>query len=81
MQHVIGILNVTSLSSVSLKWQFATNGGTLTAQTNPIVAIDQASWSIVALDQSFPTPFIGAGQVTSNSSGLERVERVSFGLM
>jgi hypothetical protein len=58
MQHVIGILNVTSLSSVSLKWQFATNGGTLTAQTNPISAIDQASWSIVALDQSFPAPVL-----------------------
>ncbi len=76
MQHVIGILNVTSLSAVSLKWQFATNGGTLTAQTNPIAALDQASWSIVALDQSFPAPLL-VGSVTSNSSGLERIERAA----
>ena len=58
MQHVIGILNVTSLSAVSLKWQFATNAGTLSAQTNPITAIDQASWSVVALDQAFPAPVL-----------------------
>lgn len=42
-----------------------------TSSTSPTATIE---WSLVAVDQSIPAPLL-VGSVTSNSSGLERVER------
>lgn len=67
---ICGIYNVTSLSQVTLKLQFKTNGGTLTINgTNST----RTSWSIFALDQSLPAPVL-VGSVTSQSTGAIRLE-------
>lgn len=68
-----GVYNAASLSSVTLKVQgFAGSGD------NYIVGATARAieWSIVAIDQSFPSPLL-VGSVTSNSSGLERIERAT----
>jgi len=65
-----GTTNITSLSSVStFKVQSSSNGGTTTVKAT--------SFSIVGINQQFPAPLL-VGSVTSNSAGLERIERATI---
>lgn len=69
-----GILDVTSTSPVTVKLQGAVAGGTTTisgsSNSNDAITI-----SIVELDAPMPAPYL-QGNVMTNSSGIERVERV-----
>ena len=67
-----GIVYATSISAVTAKLRGKVTGGTTTIDVD---ATQRVSWSVVALNQSFPAPLL-VGSVTSNSSGLERVERL-----
>jgi hypothetical protein len=73
-QTVVGVLNATAATSYTVTIQLATD-------SSSTASIDNASgqsitWTLVSLDQSFPAPVL-VGSVTSNSAGVERVERAT----
>jgi hypothetical protein len=78
MTPVCGIYPVTSTSPVTLRLQgyFGTTTGVSGVINNNGSA--DIEWSIVQLSPNMNVPLL-VGSVTSNTSGQERVERVSFG--
>lgn len=73
-----GIYNATSTASKSLRIQIASSSGTVTMGAAALgVARGTIEWSIFQLDAAFPAPLL-VGSVTSNSSGMERIERATF---
>lgn len=70
-----GVLTASSLSAITLTIQAATDSGGTAGISNPASSlVNPVEWSLVAINQSIPTPLL-VGSVTSNSTGLERVER------
>lgn len=72
-KSLCGIYNATSLTpTISLQGQASSGSVTIQSQrTSPAV-----EWTIINLAQSFPAPLL-IGSVTSNTSGLERIERAT----
>ena len=71
-----GNYNATSVSSgITFKLQ-GSNGSSAT-QTIIGTTGSSINWTVVALDQGMAVPFL-QGNVTSNTSGQERVERLTF---
>ena len=68
-----GIADAASTSPLTIRIQCKATAGN--CQYVPAGANGTIFWTVIALDQSFPAPLL-VGSVTSNSSGLERVERV-----
>lgn len=78
--NVCGPWSVTSLGAKTIALQGAIITGTNQLQFNPLSLVRGAiEWSIFPITSSLPMPLL-TGSVTSNSSGLERVERVSIPL-
>lgn len=73
--HMCGNFPATSTAPLSVKVQGSSTTGTLTlaSLTNPRVM----HWSIQKLAENIPAPLL-VGSVTSNSAGLERVERAKL---
>jgi hypothetical protein len=68
-----GDYNVQSIAATTFKIKLATNGGTLSitnAQASGSAAIQ---WMIFQKDTGLPAPLL-VGSVTSNTSGIERIE-------
>lgn len=73
--EMCGFYTATSTSSVTLSIQTRATAGAITIDANPGVASlsnEAITWSIIAIDQSFPAPLI-AGGVTSSSSSTVKI--------
>lgn len=70
-----GIYNATSTSAKTLSIQARSPAGTANIDTPANTSSASIYWSIVALDQGMAVPYL-QGNVTSNTSGQERIERV-----
>jgi hypothetical protein len=68
-----GIVDAASTSPITIRIQCKASAGN--CQYVPAGANGTIFWAVIALDQSFPAPLL-VGSVTSNSSGMERVERL-----
>lgn len=74
---VCGEYVASSTASVTAKLQLGTNAGTASiGQSNLPTGSAAIQWTIIELDAAMPTPLL-INTVTSNSTGLERVERVA----
>ena len=72
-----GIYDVASISAKTMSVQMKVGSGT--GYIDYATALGRAiNWSIVQITSAFPAPLL-VGSVTSNTSGQERIERVSFG--
>lgn len=72
-----GIYNATSAGSKTFSIQSKSSTGAITiaALSTNTSAVE---WDIFAIDQALPAPVL-VGSVTSNSTGQERTERLTFG--
>lgn len=64
---------ISSIASTTFKVQLAASSGTASISQNSLAPI---GWSILELDAPLAAPYL-VGSVTSNSTGLERTERIS----
>jgi hypothetical protein len=71
-----GIVNATSTSPVTVRIRGAAASGDIRITGPGSPSTSHIRWTIIALDQALPAPLL-VGSVTSNSSGLERVERAT----
>lgn len=70
------VVDIASIASITIGWRFYTIGaGTASIATFDSTNSNTVEWSVVQLDGAQSAPLL-VGSVTSNSSGLERVERV-----
>lgn len=78
-ETICGIYNAASTASVTLSLQSKASAGSVTIAANN-TNVSAVEWSIVDLDQSFPSPFL-AGSVTSSNSASNHLEsnRVTCG--
>jgi hypothetical protein len=72
-----GVVVASSTSPVTLKIRGAAESGDVRITGSTAAGNSFIRWTIIALDQSFPAPLL-VGSVTSNSSGMERVERATI---
>lgn len=75
---LVGIMDVTSLSSKTLKIQMASSSGTCGFDPGNGATTYGVNWVVMELDAPMPTPYL-MGSVTSNSTGQERIERARIG--
>jgi hypothetical protein len=73
-----GIVYASSTSAVTVRIRGVASAGDVRITGPGSQSTSHIRWTIIALDQSFPAPLL-VGSVTSNSSGLERVERAVIG--
>jgi hypothetical protein len=71
-----GVVNAASTSAITVRIRGAAAAGSIRITGPGSPSTSHIRWTIIALDQSFPAPLL-AGSVTSNSSGLERIERAA----
>ncbi|NDC95931.1 hypothetical protein EB077_11550, partial [bacterium] len=75
---ICGDLVAASVSSLTVKLQGkATSSSYVQINPNGLDTESTIEWSIINITQSIPAPLL-VGSVTSNSSGLERLERVKI---
>jgi hypothetical protein len=72
-----GFYNATSTASVALEIQCKDADGGGCQISTAGTAISSIEWEIFANSQSVPAPLL-VGSVTSNSSGIERIERANI---
>lgn len=73
--HLCGIVDAASRSAITLRIEGKASTGSVTIGVE--TATSAVDWSLVALDMPLPAPLL-VGSVTSNSTGVERVERVKI---
>lgn len=71
--RLCGQLNVSSVSSQTVKLQTASATGTVTIQGFTSANVQSVTWSIIAISQSLPAPLIRQSVVTS-SDGVTGIE-------
>lgn len=76
MQETLcGIYEAASTAAFTVKWQGYDTANTTSITQSADIPI---TWTVVGVSQQLPAPLL-VGSVTSNSPGLERVERVTLG--